>query len=119
MITHMITHGTAESAYVAGLPSEVQVQVGAETHIELHSAACAGYLWEAIQVDESSAVAEVRIEIGPAPQQTEPPSNQPAPVTLKVTGRKAGQAYWRLRLVRQWGERETLVEHEVKVKVSR
>jgi predicted secreted protein len=114
----MISHTAIESPYIAGLPSEVEVRAGAETVVELRSAAGAGYVWEVIPVDGSSAIAELRIEVEPAPRQIEPPSNQPAAVMLKITGREPGQARWRLRLVRRWGERETLVEHELEIKVS-
>jgi len=115
----MSVHSPAGSAYAQGLPAAAEVRAGAEERIALRSAAGAGYLWEAVPAGDSSGVAALRLEVGPPPPQTEPPSNQPAPVTLIIAGREPGQARWLLRLVRPWGAREVLLQHELEVKVTR
>lgn len=115
----MNAHSPAGAAYTAGLPTEIDISPGGEEHIALRSAVGAGYMWEATQISGSGEVASVHIELGPPPRQNDPPTNLPAPVMLIIGGRQPGQARWRLRLVRQWGTRDVLAEHEFITKVSR
>ncbi len=103
--------------YSEGIPSRLELHPGGEARVELHSAAGAGYQWQAGLLRGDPAAADVRIELGPPPRQTDPPSNQPSPVALVVRANRNGSALWMLKLVRSWQADSTLVERQIEIDV--
>ena len=107
----------SEDYYSEGIPSRLELHPGGEARVTLRSAAGAGYQWQAGLLRGDPAAADVRIELGPPPRQTDPPSNQPSPVALVVRANRIGNARWTIKLVRSWQPDSPLVEHELEIDV--
>ncbi|GAB61468.1 MAG: hypothetical protein DWB56_04905 [Candidatus Jettenia sp.] len=103
------------TSYVEKLPHRLEVRVGTEVRVPLQSVASAGYVWQVAVIGGNRDAATVQIKIGPAPQRKEPPTNEPAPVTLTVTGRRPGTARCHLRLVRPWTPEIPMAQHDIDV----
>ena len=113
----MSGEGGPGAVYAAGLPASLELPAGGEVRLPLLSAAGAGYVWQAGFVSGDPAAAEMRIEAGPPPRQTDPPTNQPSPVTLVVRAAHAGTACWRLALIRPWQPGSPLVDRRLEITV--
>lgn len=114
----MSAEHTVQEQLRPGFPSRLNMVVGSEARFSLESRAGAGYVWQVSNLAGDQEAALLRIESGPAPEQGTTPSNLPPPTQLVVSGRHAGTARWRVRLLRPWMPDHPLVDQVIEVFVG-